>query len=118
MRTAMQCLLAGALAVTNVGVVNAQSDNSQLQYQSAFEDYSSWKPVEGDLDWVGANNSVERIGGWQYYAREPYMKDKGGESAPSMPMNHSMPMDHSMGHDMSKMKKPMNSGEGPQGGHQ
>ena len=117
MRTAMQLMLVGSVLAANAGFANAQSEGLQIEYQSAFENYSTWKPKEGDRNWVGANQNVEKIGGWQYYAREPFMKEKGGESAPPMPMNHSMPMDHSMGHDMSKMKKPMNPGEAHQGGH-
>jgi len=108
MRTAMQLLLTGSILAANTGFANAQSEGLQIEYQSAFENYSTWKPKEGDRDWVGANQNVEKIGGWQYYAREPYLKD--GEDQQPM-------QDSGMGHDMSKMKKPMNPGEAHQGGH-
>lgn len=108
MRTAMQLLLAGSILAANTGFANAQSEGLQIEYQSAFENYSTWKPKEGDRDWVGANQNVEKIGGWQYYAREPYLKN--GEDQQPM-------QDGGMGHDMSKMKKPMGPGEAHQGGH-
>jgi len=92
MRTAIQLLLAGSVLAASTGFANAQSEGLQIEYQSAFENYSTWKPKEG----------------WQYYAREPYLKD--GEDQQPM-------QDSGMGHDMSKMKKPMNPGEAHQGGH-
>jgi hypothetical protein len=107
MRTALHVLLVGFIFTASTGLANAQIQTLQLDYQSVFDNYSLWKPWDGERDWVGANQNVGKIGGWQHYAREPYLNN--GEAQPMQ--------DSGMGHDMSKMKKPMNPGEAHKGGH-
>jgi hypothetical protein len=107
MRAAIHSLLVSSLVMTTAGYANAQSQDLQIEYRSAFENYSTWKPKEGDRDWVGANQNVEKIGGWQYYAREPYLTQDNAQPK----------QEGGMGHDMSKMKKPMNPGAVHEGGH-
>lgn len=107
MRTALHVLLVGFIFTANTGFANAQTQTLQLDYQSVFDNYSLWKPKEGERDWVGANQEVGKIGGWQYYAREPYLNNGEGQPIKNGDVEH----------DMSKMKKSMNPGEAHKGGH-
>ena len=56
-----------------------------LNYESAFQGYEGYKPVE-QADWAKANNKVGEIGGWRSYAREASETEKSqnpGDSAMS-----------------------------------
>ena len=49
-----------------------------IEYESAFDAYEMFEESEGP-DWVGANETVGRIGGWKTYAREMYESASGDE---------------------------------------
>ena len=38
-------------------------------YKSIFDSYENWE-WEDTSDWIISNNTVDEIGGWQYYSRE------------------------------------------------
>lgn len=96
MRTAMYSLLAIVIAA-NAELASAQSNRLQLDYQSAFDNYIAWAPKTDERDWIGANQNVRNIGGWRYYAREPYLTeapskpehgDAAGDGQPPNPHKH------------------------------
>ncbi len=49
-----------------------------IEYESALEAYEVFEESDGP-DWVGANDTVGRIGGWKTYAREMYESASGDE---------------------------------------
>lgn len=53
------------------------SEESSFQYQSAFTHYHSFneQPV---LPWRETNDTVGKIGGWRFYAREGQQPDSDG----------------------------------------
>jgi hypothetical protein len=44
-----------------------------------FSRYQAWQPIEVE-NWVNANARVHEIGGWRYYAREPYLAPEARRS--------------------------------------
>lgn len=62
-----------------------------IAHRSTFSDYRSAREVQGG-DWRGANEQVERIGGWRAYANEVEAareaeKNSGGTATP-VPHRH------------------------------
>jgi hypothetical protein len=71
---ALACLIAGCSGVSVAQPVAPRASSADARfavpaYQSAFRDYRRFadQPV---LPWDASNQLVERIGGWQAYARE------------------------------------------------
>lgn len=48
-------------------------------YESAFQGYQSWSPVQ-DRDWKAANRRVDEIGGWRAYLEEAAAAESGASA--------------------------------------
>lgn len=51
---------------------------SAPNYLSPLRGYNVYATTES-IDWRKANQTVEAIGGWRTYAREPLLKNEGGQ---------------------------------------
>ncbi len=84
MRAVLRGWAATLVFAASTGLAHAQTEGLELDYQSAFENYSAWKAIEGKRDWVGANQTVQQIGGWRYYVREPFLSQtQNSQSQPN-----------------------------------
>ena len=67
-------MLPGTICAISLFVITpvARGDETATQtheYESVFESYDNWE-WEETSDWLGVNQNVNEIGGWQYYSRE------------------------------------------------
>jgi hypothetical protein len=70
-RAAIAALIAApmALAAPRPDPADPAASAPKLQHRSALADYKRHADLP-PADWKGANQNVERIGGWRAYARE------------------------------------------------
>ncbi len=60
--------------------VSSASTATPLQYFSIFTQYQPFKE-QPLLPWREANDAVEKIGGWRFYAKEAQQADAAGKPA-------------------------------------
>lgn len=72
--------LAAACALWPVATAIAQpiASISSPDYVSPLRGYKTYTAPE-PIDWRKANQTVDAIGGWRAYAREPKPKNEGGK---------------------------------------
>ena len=66
-------LIAGIFSFSVAAKSEENLSNKNI-YKSIFDSYENWE-WEDTSDWIISNNTVDEIGGWQYYSREK-SKDK------------------------------------------
>ena len=55
------------------------AETSSLHYRSAFTHYQKFSD-QPTLSWREANDTVDKIGGWRFYAKEATLPDTADES--------------------------------------
>ena len=85
--TLSTALLSSVIATST----SAQSNESLVEYHSAFSHYQPFKDAPL-ADWYQANQTVQQIGGWRVYMQEAMTDNQSSsstESHPNLPHSHS-----------------------------
>ena len=53
----------------SVAAKSEENSTNKNIYKSIFDSYENWE-WEDTSNWIISNNTVDEIGGWQYYSRE------------------------------------------------
>ncbi len=61
-------LIAGTFPFS-VAANSEENSSNKNMYKSIFNSYEKWE-WEDTSDWIISNQTVDEIGGWQYYSRE------------------------------------------------
>jgi hypothetical protein len=67
-------MIAGTISFSVAAKSEENSTNKNI-YKSIFDSYENWE-WEDTSDWIISNNTVDEIGGWQYYSREKSKEKK------------------------------------------
>ena len=66
---AMVFLMIAGTFLFSVAAKSDENSTNKNIYKSIFESYEKWE-WEDTSNWIISNNTVDEIGGWQYYSRE------------------------------------------------
>jgi hypothetical protein len=67
-------MIVGTISFSVIAKSEENSTNKNI-YKSIFDSYEKWE-WEDTSDWIISNNTVDEIGGWQYYSREKSKEKK------------------------------------------
>ena len=75
---ALGCLVLVDVLIQTAAASEPEQIQTETNYTSVFDIYINWE-WEDLEDWVGANQNVAEIGGWQVYSRESEDRSTEGQ---------------------------------------
>lgn len=75
---ALGCVVLVDILIQTATASEPEQIQPETNYTSVFDNYTNWE-WEDLEDWVGANQNVAEIGGWQVYSRESEDRSTEGQ---------------------------------------